>query len=82
MVGQAVREYAPLRAHNINVITQGSYRNNTNVRQESDVDICICCADTFFMILALPTMENPTLTSLTPHIHMHSSRTTCKPHWK
>jgi hypothetical protein len=53
MVGQAVREYAPLQAHNIKVIAQGSYRNNTNVKQESDVDICVCCTDTFFFDFSL-----------------------------
>jgi hypothetical protein len=48
MIGAAVREYLPLRAHEIRVIPQGSYRNNTNVPQDSDVDICVCCMDTFF----------------------------------
>lgn len=48
MIGEAVREYAPLRARDVKIIGQGSYRNNTNVRQESDVDICVCCADSFF----------------------------------
>jgi hypothetical protein len=48
MVGDALRSYEPLKARNIKIIPQGSYRNNTNVRQESDVDICACCMDPFF----------------------------------
>ncbi len=48
MVGDAIRQYSPLNSRNVKVISQGSYRNNTNVRQESDVDICVCCMVSFF----------------------------------
>jgi hypothetical protein len=48
MIRNAIREYLPLKAHQVSVFAQGSYRNNTNVRQDSDVDICVCCRDTFF----------------------------------
>ena len=48
MIGDAIRSYEPLQPRDIKIIPQGSYRNNTNVRQESDVDICVCCMDTFF----------------------------------
>jgi len=48
MVNDAIRDYEPLRSHEISIIPQGSYRNNTNVRQESDVDICVCSVDTFY----------------------------------
>jgi hypothetical protein len=48
MVSDAISEYKPLNVHQVRVITQGSYRNNTNVRQESDVDICVYCTDVFF----------------------------------
>jgi hypothetical protein len=37
-----------LRDRTIQVFAQGSYANRTNVRQDSDVDICILCTDTFF----------------------------------
>ena len=37
-----------LRTRGISIFTQGSYRNNTNVRKDSDVDIGILCTDTFF----------------------------------
>ncbi|MGC9953451.1 MAG: hypothetical protein ABSD21_04130 [Rhizomicrobium sp.] len=31
------------------IIKQGSYHNNTNVRSESDVDLCVCLTDAFFV---------------------------------
>jgi hypothetical protein len=48
MIGDAIRAYQPLKDRDIKIIGQGSYRNNTNVRQESDVDICVCCMRPFF----------------------------------
>ena len=48
MVGDAIRAHEPLVNRDIRIISQGSYRNNTNVRQESDVDICVCCMEPFF----------------------------------
>jgi Nucleotidyltransferase domain len=48
MVGDAIRNYASFKARPPKIIVQGSYRNNTNVRQESDVDICICYMTPFF----------------------------------
>jgi len=36
-----------LRERSVSVFTQGSYRNNTNVRKDSDVDIGIRCGTTF-----------------------------------
>src|SRR5207248_9320601 len=36
------------RQHDISTFTQGSYRNRTNVRQDSDVDICVFTPETFF----------------------------------
>lgn len=38
--------------HSIEVFAQGSYRNRTNVRFDSDVDICVRCTDTFFYDVA------------------------------
>lgn len=37
-----------LRTRGVSIFAQGSYRNNTNVRKDSDVDIGILCTDTFF----------------------------------
>lgn len=48
MIYDAIKNDEILRAKNIEVFTQGSYRNNTNVRLESDVDICVLCKDVFF----------------------------------
>jgi hypothetical protein len=44
----AIDESPELSKRKITVFPQGSYRNNTNVRQDSDVDICILCKDVFF----------------------------------
>jgi hypothetical protein len=49
------------------VFAQGSYRNRTNVRADSDVDICVCCADTVFYD-ALPLMA-PELLGLGPVVY-------------
>jgi hypothetical protein len=48
MISDAVGSSSALSGHEVRVILQGSYRNNTNVRQESDVDVCVCCIDTFY----------------------------------
>jgi hypothetical protein len=48
MISAAIREYEPLKFRTIKIIPQGSYRNNTNVKTESDVDICVCCMEPFF----------------------------------
>lgn len=48
MIREAIKEDTALSPKNIEVFAQGSYRNNTNVRQDSDVDICVCLMDVFF----------------------------------
>src|SRR5208283_5197783 len=48
MVGDAIWASDSLKYRKIKIIPQGSYRNNTNVRQESDVDVCVCCMDPFY----------------------------------
>ena len=45
MIREAVSEHGRLSAYEIETFAQGSYRNNTNVRLESDVDICVCRTD-------------------------------------
>lgn len=47
-IRNAIKASDKLGARNVFVFVQGSYRNNTNVRQDSDVDIGILCRDTFF----------------------------------
>lgn len=48
LIREAIRESDALRGHELKVFTQGSYRNNTNVREDSDVDICVCCLDVLY----------------------------------
>lgn len=47
MIRSAIENSGKLRTMNIEVFTQGSYANNTNVRSESDVDICVMLKDVF-----------------------------------
>lgn len=49
MVSNAISEDGALSQKNIEVFAQGSYRNNTNVRQDSDVDVCVCLIDVCFV---------------------------------
>jgi tRNA nucleotidyltransferase (CCA-adding enzyme) len=52
MIRDAIREDPALSIRQIDVFAQGSYRNKTKVRQESDVDICVCCRNQFFYEMA------------------------------
>jgi hypothetical protein len=47
-IRNAIKASDKLRARNVSIFAQGSYRNNTNVRKDSDVDVGILCTDTFF----------------------------------
>lgn len=48
MIRNALRASPALAQHTLEVFGHGSYRNNTNVRLGSDVDVCVCCTDTFY----------------------------------
>lgn len=48
LIREAIGASTKLKSRNINVFTQGSYKNRVNVRRESDVDIGVVCFDTFF----------------------------------
>lgn len=48
MIRDAINNNSVLSDKNIEVFAQGSYRNNTNVRQDSDVDVCVCLMDMCF----------------------------------
>src|SRR5438034_11629283 len=50
-VRRAIRASSALPARTIEVFSQGSYRNRTNVRADSDVDICVLCTDVCFYLL-------------------------------
>jgi hypothetical protein len=56
-VRSAVSNSSELQRHDVWVFAQGSYRNRTNVRHDSDVDICVCTAEAFFF--ELPYGKNP-----------------------
>lgn len=47
-IRNAIKTSDKIRARDVSVFAQGSYRNNTNVRKDSDVDVGILCTDTFF----------------------------------
>lgn len=46
-IRKAIDASDTLRRLQVDVFAQGSYRNRTNVRQESDVDICVRLMSTF-----------------------------------
>src|SRR5438046_1494244 len=48
MIRDAIKESIALNGKDIRVFAKGSYPNNTNVRQESDVDIGVACCEPFF----------------------------------
>lgn len=47
VIKNAIQNSDQLKYRDIRVFAQGSYKNNTNVRLDSDVDICVCLMDTF-----------------------------------
>ena len=50
MIRSAIDSSDELKTMDIEVFTQGSFANNTNVRTESDVDVCVMLKDTFHSI--------------------------------
>jgi hypothetical protein len=48
-IRNAIKSSETLRDLNLSIFSQGSYRNNTNVRRDSDVDIGILCSQPFFV---------------------------------
>lgn len=48
MIRSAIDGSDELKTMDIEVFTQGSFANNTNVRSESDVDVCVMLNDTFY----------------------------------
>ncbi len=48
MITDALNEDEELKKFDILVFSQGSYKNRTNVKLDSDVDICVMLKDTFF----------------------------------
>lgn len=50
-IKNAISSSEDLNSRSIKVFPQGSYRNRTTVRQDSDVDICVMCTDSIFFDL-------------------------------
>ena len=48
MIREAIAEHTCLSGRQVDVFAQGSYRNNTNVRADSDVDVCVRCRCSVF----------------------------------
>lgn len=59
MIRNAIHNDLFLSKVNIDIFAQGSYKHNTNVKLDSDVDICICYLDTFYYDLPDGSMNNP-----------------------
>lgn len=70
-IRDAVAADATLPTKVVNAIPQGSYRNRTNVRQDSDVDVCVLCEDTFFY--DLPPGVTVDSVGITPASYMFKS---------
>jgi hypothetical protein len=51
MINDALRAYPPLSSHRFTVYPTGSYRNNTNVRLGSDIDIAVVLSESFFPVI-------------------------------
>ena len=48
VIESAIRADDDLRSLSVDVFAQGSYVANTNVRADSDIDICVRCTNTYF----------------------------------
>lgn len=53
MIKDAIAKSDAFVGKKIKVFTQGSYQNNTNVKFDSDVDVCVCLMDSFFYDLSV-----------------------------
>lgn len=51
MIKSAINSSTELKGIDIEVFLQGSYANNTNIRGNSDVDVCVMCKSTFYYSL-------------------------------
>src|SRR5437762_1580488 len=47
-IKKAIADDPDLSKRRVSVFAQGSYRNRTNIRAESDVDVCVRCDEVFF----------------------------------
>lgn len=59
LIKDAISKDEKLKSMDIEVFVQGSYGNNTNVRSDSDVDVCVILKDVFVVMLAENKVSNP-----------------------
>jgi hypothetical protein len=69
-VRKAIDASTALKDRSIRVFAQGSYCNRTNVRTDSDVDICVLCTDSLFSYL--PNGLTDADFALTPATYVYS----------
>ena len=72
MIKEAIDESPALARRTITVFAQGSYRNNTNVRLDSDVDICVLCTDSYFPDYAMADGASAESTGFVPASYAYS----------
>jgi hypothetical protein len=51
MIKDAIKSHETLKNKDIEFIVQGSYGNNTNIKIDSDIDVCAMLKDTFYYVL-------------------------------
>jgi len=66
MIKNAITNNTALSQHKVNVFVQGSYKNNTNVREDSDVDICVCCTELIYADYSIAPNMNDSKAQLVP----------------
>jgi hypothetical protein len=65
-IRKAINASAALAGRMVRVFPQGSYNNRTNVRAESDVDVCVCSSYTIYYAPEMP----PPQVGLVPATYM------------
>jgi len=70
-IQNAIEASGKLRARSISTFCHGSYRNNTNVRKDSDVDVGILCTNTF--LYDLPEGKTPDAFGITPATYYYNT---------
>jgi hypothetical protein len=66
VIKKALQRSADLVNYDVRVFTQGSYAARTNVRLDSDVDICICRYNQFYYELPNTGPQDPAAYGITP----------------
>jgi hypothetical protein len=66
IVREAMAADPVLSKHSIRVFAQGSYKANTTVRLDSDVDVCVLCDETYFYDLIFSDLKPADLGGVEP----------------